>query len=352
MSWTLDTEYIEPTELTPLIRTALREMQVNRFTLSRWLPSVVIDDLNFKFIKDEGDGLVETAVYRAWDSESRIGRRVGVKTVMGELPPISEKIPLNEYDSLRIRKLSDNDPMRRAIARDAAKVAVRIAARFEVARGEALADAQVTISENGVTLDPVVFGRSASHSVTAAVLWSDHVNADPLTDLESWTQTYIDTNGNPPDRMLMARSVMSEMRQCDKVIRQVYPLAPAGSAPMVSVDQLNAVLSALDLPSIEINDARVSVDGVATRIMPDDALVMVPPPGATDAAQPTDLGALLLGTTAESMEPEYELAEGQQAGIVAATWKTKDPVRLWTHAAAVGLPIVRYPDLTLKATVR
>ncbi|MFC8658106.1 major capsid protein [Streptomyces parvus] len=351
MSWVLDTQYITPEELTPLTRVALAEQQVNAFTLARWLPNVVQDDIVYSYKRGGEGGLTETAVYRSWDTESRIGRREGVSDVMGELPPISEKIPLNEYDRLRIRNMDDNDPMRRLIARDANRLVAKIAARFEVGKGEALADARFTIKENGVDLPPVDFGRKPEHSVTAAVLWTDHANATPISDLESWVQTYIDTNGVPPNRMLMPRTVLADMRQCDQVVRQVFPLAPAGSAPMVSVEQINTVLEGMDLPPIEVNDARVSVDGVATRIMPADAIVFVPAPGATDAAQPTDLGGFLLGTTAEALEEDYEAVE-DRAGIVAATYKTREPIRLWTHAAAVGMPVLRTPNLTFKAVVR
>jgi hypothetical protein len=350
MAWVLDTEYIEPEELTAVIRRSLAEQQINTFTLGRWLPNVTIDDVTFEYNKGGTGGLAEASVYRSWDAESRIARREGVSKVMGELPPISEAIPLNEYDRLRIRNLDDNNPVRRAIARDAYRLATNIAARFEVGKGEALANAQFTINENEVVLPPVDFGRKPEHSVTAAVLWSDHANARPLDDLEAWVLVYVDTNGAPQDRMLMPRTVLAHMRQCDQVVRQVYPLAPAGSSPMVSVEQLNSVLSSLDLPSIELNDARVSVDGTPTRILPADALVFVPAPGETEAAQPTDLGGFLLGTTAESLEPEYSAVDGR-AGVVAATWKTKNPVRLWTHAAAVGMPVVREPNLTLKAKV-
>ncbi|MCU8589928.1 major capsid protein [Streptomyces sp. A13(2022)] len=350
MAWVLDTEYIEPEELTAVVRQSLAEQQINRFTLSRYLPNVAIDDITFKFSKGGTGGLAEASVYRAWDTESRIGRREGVAEVMGELPPISEKIPLNEYDSLRIRNMETTDPMRRAIARDGYRIATNIAARFELGKGEALANAQFTINENNLALAPVQFGRKAEHSVTAAVLWSSHATAKPLDDLEAWVQVYVDTNGSQPDRMIMPRTVLAHMRQCDQVVRQVYPLAPSGSSPMVSVEQLNTVLSSLDLPAIELNDARVSVDGTPTRVMPSDALVFVPAPGAEDASQPTDLGGFLLGTTAESLEPEYS-SVAERAGVVAATWKTKDPVRLWTHAAAVGMPVVREPNLTFKAKV-
>ena len=343
MSWVLDTEFIEPTQLTGVIREALADLQVNRFTLSRWLPNVEIDDINFEFVTG-GGGLAEASVYRSWDVESKIGRREGIGKVMGELPPISEKIPLNEYDRLRLRKLTRNDVLP-FIARDAERLARNIAARFELARGQALVNAQVPITELQQT---VSFGRDASHSVTAAVLWSVHDTAVPIDDLESWVQTYIDTNGVAPGVILMPRQVLLNMRQCEQVQRQVFPLAPDGSMPMVNADQVSTVLGAMGLPPIEIYDAQVKVDGTNTRVTPANSIVLLPPPSGGGL---TDLGATLLGTTAEALEPEYSLVSGEQAGIVAATWKTKDPVRLWTHAAAVGLPILREPDLTFKAQV-
>ncbi|EPH40855.1 major capsid protein [Streptomyces aurantiacus] len=346
MSWTLDTEFIEPTELTGLIRAALADLQVNRFTLSRWLPNVEIDDLAYEFTKG-GGGLAETASYRSWDAESKIGRREGIGKVMGELPPISEKILLNEYDRLRLRKLQRDDALP-FIARDAQRLARNIGARFEVVRGQALVNAQAPITELQQTVD---FGRAAGHSVVAAVLWSDHANATPIDDLESWVQTYSDTNGTAPAVILMPKAVLQHLRQCEQVIRQVFPLAPAGSAPMVNRDQVNTVLESMGLPPIELYDATVKVDGASTRITPANALALLPEPGATSAAQPTELGATLLGTTAESLEAEYSLVASEQPGIVAATFKTKDPVRLWTHAAAVGMPILREPNLTFKAQV-
>ncbi|MFJ2113116.1 major capsid protein [Streptomyces sp. NPDC087850] len=346
MSWTLDTDFIEPTALTGLIRAALADLQVNRFTLSRWLPNVTVDDIVFEFTKG-GGGLAETASYRSWDTESKIGRREGIGKVMGELPPISEKIPLNEYDRLRQRKLANSDALP-FIARDANRIATNIGARFEVARGAALVGAAVPVPELKTTVD---FGRIASHSVVAATLWSDHANATPLTDLKSWQRTYTATNGEKPAVILMPDLVLMHMSQCEQVIRQIYPLAPAGSAPMASNDQVNVVLKSMGLPLVEVYDAQVKIDGVATRITPENAIALLPEPGATTAAAPTDLGATLLGTTAESLEDEYALQPGEQPGIVAAQWKTKDPVRVWTHAAAVGIPVLREPNLTFRAQV-
>ncbi|MFF7365623.1 major capsid protein [Streptomyces sp. NPDC008125] len=346
MSWTLSTEFIEPTALTGLIRAALADLQVNRFTLSRWLPNVEVDDIVYEFVKG-GGGLAETASYRSWDTESKIGRREGIGKVMGELPPISEKIPFNEYDRLRQRKLKRTDALP-FIARDAQRIVSNIAARFEVGRGAALVGAAVPVPELKTTVD---FGRIAAHSVVAATLWSDHANATPITDLRSWKHTYEDTNGETPAVILAPSAVVENLAMCEQMIRQAFPLAPAGTAPMLSGEQVNQILRSLNLPPIEVYDARVKVDGVATRITPGNAIALLPEPGSTSAAAPTPLGATLLGTTAEALEDEYALQPGEQPGVVAAQWKTKDPVRLWTHAAAVGLPVLREPNLTFRAQV-
>jgi hypothetical protein len=346
MSWVLNTEFIEPTQLTGLIRAALADLQVNRFTLSRWLPNVEVDDIVYEFVKG-GGGLAETASYRAWDAESKIGRREGIGKVMGELPPISEKIPLNEYDRLRMRTNKREDALP-FIARDAQRIARNISARFEVARGSALVNATAEVPELQTTVD---FGRLSTHSVVAAILWTDHANATPINDLRAWKNTYEDTNGETPAVILAPTAVVENLAMCEQMIRQAYPLAPAGTAPMLNGEQVNSILRSLNLPAIETYDARVKVDGVATRITPGNSIVMLPEPGATTAGAPTDLGATLLGTTAESLEEEYGLQAGEQPGIVAAQWKTKDPVRVWTHGAAVGLPVLREPNLTLKAQV-
>jgi hypothetical protein len=344
-------DYIDPTRLTGMIRTALFDLQVNTFRLSRWLPNVNLDDVAYEFTKG-GQGLAEASVYRSWDAESPIGRREGISQVMGSLPPISEKIPLNEYERLRLRKLNDG-ALLPFIARDAQRLARNIGARFELARGDALVNGSVTLGgiSGEKVKQTVSFGRSGSHSVTAGVLWSDYDDGVPLDDLETWIATYVATNGGPPARILMPRVIAGHLRRSEQVRGQVFPLnQTVANTPTASADQVRAVLDSMDLPTVEIYDAQVKVNGSSTRVTPANKILLLPEPGPESSTQPTDLGGTLLGTTAESLEPEYGL-EGDQPGVVAAQWKTKDPVRVWTHAAAVGIPVLMNPDLTFVATV-
>jgi hypothetical protein len=347
MSWILNSDFIPPAKLTGLIRQALFDLQINKFTLSRWLPNVDIDDVQYEFTKG-GQGLAEASVYRSWDAESPIGRREGLSKVLGELPPISEKIPLGEYDRLRLRKVTD-DTLLPFIARDAQRLARNIGARLELARGDALANGSVTINENGVQ-QTVSYGRSGDHSVFAGVLWDDLDDAVPLDDLESWLQTYQNTNGEAPGKILMPLAIRSYLRRNAQIKGMVYPNVPVSGAPMVSDDAADAVFRSLGIPPIETYDAQVKVDGTAQRITPANKIIFLPAEGSSSATSPTDLGATMLGTTAEALEAEYGLV-GEQPGVVAAQYKSRDPIRLWTHAAAIALPVLREPDLTFVARV-
>ena len=140
----LTTDYITPAELTGYVRAALADLETNQFTLSRFLPSQQIDDLQYRFTRG-GEGLAEAATFRAYDAESPIGSRPGISRVTGELPPISRKIRLGEYERLRQRRA--DQAIRDAILDDATRMARTVAARVELARGEALYTGKITLNE-------------------------------------------------------------------------------------------------------------------------------------------------------------------------------------------------------------
>src|SRR5690606_34436931 len=120
----LTTDYIEPAELTGYVREALADLEQNRFTLSRYLPSRTIDDLHYRFNRG-GEGLAEAATFRAYDAESPIGGRPGLTRVTGELPPISRKVRLGEFDRLRLRQAADDDVVN-SIFNDAERMALAV----------------------------------------------------------------------------------------------------------------------------------------------------------------------------------------------------------------------------------
>ncbi|MFI6444719.1 major capsid protein [Kitasatospora sp. NPDC050543] len=343
----LNTDFVDPAVLTGYVRAAEADRSENQFSLDRFLPNSFVDDLEFRFNRG-GEGLTEAATYRAYDAESPIGGRAGVSRVTGELPPLSRKIRLTEYDRIRQRALDrQGDEMTRALLRDGVRMTRSIGARMELARGDALVNGKVSIAENGVSAS-VDFGRNAAHSVTAATVWSDPA-AHILTDLRTWRETYKDTNdGDEPGAALTSQKVFNTMLLNSDFRALLASLV--GTPSIITEASVRQVLAAHGLPPIYIYDAKVRVGGVATRIIPEDRFLFLPAPAS--GPDGTDLGATLWGTTVEATDSRYGLAGTSDApGVVAGVYETEDPKTLWTKAGAIGLPILANPDLSFVADV-
>lgn len=341
----LNTDYVDPAELTGYTREALANLPRNQFLLAQWLPNRTVDDLDYRFLRG-GEGLVEAANYRAYDTEAQIAARPGVTRVHGELPPISRKIRLGEYARLKQRKLDQK--LGDQIFTDAERMMRAIAARYELARGSALVSGQLVLNENGVqaTID---FGRDAGNTVTAGTVWSDPA-ATILSDLLTWRAAYIAINdGREPEALLTSEQVIAAMLRNTEF--RALLATTAGTPSIVSRSAVDEVLRAHGLPPIQEYNASVRVNGAVTRVVPSDRVLMLPAAGDPNDEQGTELGASLWGTTAEALSADYQIDEEEAPGIVAGAYETKDPVAMWTKASAIGVPILANPNLSFCADV-
>lgn len=334
-------DLIDPQDLQGFVR----NLEFPEFALGQFLPQRDVADLEYRFIRN---GLIDqdVAPFRSFDTESPIGRRQGITRVTGELPPISKKIRLGEEQRLRMEALrsGDNSGLVAQIYDDAAQMARSVQARLEQARGQALVEGQVVLNENGVQAT-VNFGRAGGHTVAPATLWSDTANSDPVADLMGWIETYVNTNGVAPGRILTSTAVVSNLLKNAKI--RNYAATVLGAPQRVSRAALDQTLTDYALPAIETYDVSVRVNGVATRVIPADRVILLPPDGET-------LGATLFGVTAEALELRAAgvIVREQEPGITAVVDRTTDPVATWTKAAAIALPVVGNPDLTLVADVQ
>lgn len=335
-------EFVTPAELTGYARAALADRPENQPQLAQWLPYQTVDDLTYRFTRNIG-GLTEAAAYRAWDSEPRFGRREGIARVSGELPPLGRQMLLNEYDQLKLRNATAE--VRSLLLRDARRLALQINARLEIARADALVNGSVTIAEEGVEAS-VDFDRSASHRVTATTLWSDP-NADPITDMDTWMETYNDSNGTMPGSILTSTRVARILRRNAALQGQVFPGNTNRRLTQADVD---AYLADQGWPPITTYDAKFRVGGADVRAISDDLLLLLPGPVAKNGDN--DMGATLLGTTLESQEADYGIGEGEMPGLVVGAFKNSTtPIQVITIAAAIGIPILANPDLSFVADV-
>lgn len=342
----LTSNYVYPTEITGYVREALADFNINQFTLSRFLPDDPIDDIDYR-IASGGTGLADAAVYRSYDAESPVGRRQPLQSLTGQLPPISLKARLGEFDRLKLRKLTD-DKIREALFNDAKKLTKDVAARVELARGQTLATGTTPIPELEVTIN---WGRAGAHTVTAGTLWSN-TSSDPLSDLMTWRDTYLATNGIDPGTILVSRQTWNYMLRNQALRNQVFggtaQYVGGNQSSIVNQNQLNVVLESQGLPQITLYQSQVNVNGSATRVIPSNVVLLLPP--ASDGVGDDQLGATLWGTTAESMDPRYGM-EGDEPGIVAGEYSEDDPISVWTKVAGINLPVLANPNLSFAATV-
>jgi hypothetical protein len=343
---------VDPQELIGYVRSAQLEEERNRLTLSQYLPNDFTPDGDIEYrvirgnLRDQ-----DAATVRAWDTEAPIAARQGVSKIMGELLPVSRKIPLGEEERLRLRGLergltgSANTQLVDAIYNDAENMAKAVANRFELFRGEVLEKGTITLNENGVAPPVVDFGRSGTHTVTAGTLWSDTTNSDPVANMQAWVQTYINSNGVAPAFALTSTAVIGNVMRNAK-IKALVGVA-VGGPQLITVDLVNATFQAFGLPQMVPYDTVVRVAGSQVRPIAANKLILMPPAGEP-------LGSTLFGTTAEAIElaEARAIANDQCPGMVAIPMKEVDPVRTWTLATAVGFPVLTNPDLTFTATVQ
>lgn len=331
-------DLIDPAELVGVVRS----LEFPRFTLNGLFPDDLREAVDYSYGRGNADTL-NAAPMRAYDAEAPIGFRPGLTRVSGQLPPISQKIPLTEGDRLLLQQLRNDgtisDELTDSVFADAARMVRSVAARIELARGDALTDGIITINENGMqfTID---FGVPAGHKVTAGATWANAAT-DIIGHIQSWVETYVDTNGAPPERSLASTKVFGYL------VRNTGVREAVGAGARVTDEDINSLFVSMGLPRIERYDVSVyNAAGTKTRVIPDDRFIMLP-------GEDEVVGTTQYGVTAEALELVGEglIDAGEAPGVVAVVWKTKDPVHIWTKGAAIALPIIVNPDLVFSADV-
>lgn len=336
----LDDTYIDAAELTGYVREALADLPENQYVLNQFLPDNLVDEIDWRAQLGQG-GLNRMAQFRAWDAESPItGRAYRLENISGELPPISEKKKLGEYERLKLRNLN-NPRIRAAIEDDAVEMALAIHTRMEYARGELLSTGKVTIEENGLILQ-ADFGRAANHTQTAPILW-DTAGSDPLADLLAWVKIYKDTNGFKPARIMTEDDVLFTLMRNETIKAMTLP--SGSTQQIVTLDAVEALFRSFGLPPMVTYEAQVlAFDGSPHYLLPRGELLFVPPANQ-------EIGRTLWGVTAEALDSDYRIDQTEAPGIVVGSYSSKDPVALWTKASAIGLPIAPGINLTMSARV-
>lgn len=342
----LYTDLIDPATLSGYARAALADYEQRRGTLARWLPNREIADVVARFVAGQ-TGLIDVAKFRAYDAEPEIGKRPAGKRVTIEMPALGQNIPVSEYEQLRARGGTVTDEAALATVLSATRVVAHaVSDAIEQMRGIVLYTGKATINQdNYISEDD--FGRAAGHTITAPALWSVAAT-DALGQLQTWSDTYVDANGEAPGAIVMSTRAVRALGNLDQMATQLLN----GGSRKAALDEVQRIVDGAGLPPIYLYDRKVSVGGTPTRVIPDDRVLLLPAPVETDAWQDTELGATFWGRTLTASDPEWEIADVEQPGVVAGVYRNpKPPMGLEVISDAIGLPVLANANLSFAVDV-
>ena len=346
------TELVEPVELTGYARARLEdyERQQNG-SLAKFLPNEFLNDIVARFTVG-GTGLQPVAEFLSYDAETPLASLPGAQRVTIELPKLGLKMRVSEYEQLRARGNLANVVLRTSVERITERLTDAISDRLEYERGYAIENASLLIDDETGFKQTGDWERDPAHEVDAnsdtpqAAYWNE-TGSDPIENLIAWKEQYIATNGFAPGAILTSTHVLTILQRHASL--RVLASSLAGAPQIVTINEVNGALAAYGLPPIQVYDRQVNFRGTVVKVLSPEYLFMLPSPGGTVGG--VKLGATYFGTTLEASEPEYGIEALERPGIVVGTWKTRDPIAVWVHSAAIGLAVLGDANLTLRAQV-
>ena len=336
---------VEPDALTAFVREVPTPSQLS---LSNLFPERLEDDNKINFAEIVRTN--RTARFRSYDGRIHVSERDAGTEKFVKLPPLSSSLSLGEYERLQLEFARNGGTNQQALARavynDGENLTREIRNRMEQAWGDVLTDGKLTINENGL-VNEADFGVPAAHLVAPATAWTDLAGATLLSDLIDWLDVYQATNGFAPGAMRPSQRVLRLMQRNAEIINAVH--GAAAGRTRVNLTELNDLFGAEGLPPVaRPYDTQVDVDGVSTRVIPDDRLLFTPP-------NIEDLGYTAYGVSATALElvdsNQSDMSFEDAPGIVGVVEKTGPPYRQFTYVDAVGMPILANARLLLVADV-
>jgi hypothetical protein len=283
------------------------------------------------------------ARYRSYDGRIHVSERDGGSGKRVRIMPLSTSLNESEFERVQ-REIQRNRGtnfarLEQAIYNDSTRLTREVLNRLELAWGDTLSDGILTISEGGIggTAGTADYGVPANQKTTVGVSWASFGTSTVISDLQAALDIYITANGFPPGSILTSDLTQRRMRQSNEVVDMVY--GTADTRTRVRQDDLTNLL-ATELRGLQLReayDASFDVDGVTTRTIPDDKVILLPP-------NLDDLGSTVWGVSATALElvdsSQSDLSFEEAPGIVGVVEKVGPPYRSFTFVDGTAMPVL------------
>lgn len=325
------TDIITPVEATAVARLRQAELEAEKGRLSRFLPNVFVPTTHVKF-KVGSFGLVDNARYRSFNAPPEIGRGETFADQVVSLPAISREEEIDELTQMEMASLPD-DQIRKSVEAAIRRSVEAIVQTQEATRGQVIHRGIAATNQPNFYLNDN-FNRAPELTVTAAKLWSD-TTADGLGNLSAWMDVYSQFNrGDEPGCILMSRAAFSAFSN----LSQFRTVLAGGASRPPMAGEVNGIIEAAGLPQIELYNRSTS----AGLVLPKEYIYFLPQPVDPFAEEGSALGATYWGRTLSSTKQGFNIAAGEQPGIVVGAFQEQGiPPLTKVQADSIGLPVAR-----------
>jgi len=343
------TDLIDPVEATGIARDEQYVIEQARGgTLARFLPNVFVPSDHVKFYPGS-NGLVDAARYRAFNSPPEIGKGAPSKASTIDLPAISRNEPIDELTQKELARLSD-DRIRKSIESAIRRNVQAISQRQELARGKVINAGVLLVDEDNFYINDI-FGRDAGLSVSAGSgqWWADAA-VDRISALSAWNDVYAGfNNGVGAGRLVFGSRAAYNAFAAGNQFKTL--VGASASRPPLASEVEGYVVSA-GLPTYEIYDRRVSVDGTLTSVLDPKKVYLLPEPTETDNEDGGVLGATYWGLTVSAGFESWGIEPDEQPGIVCGVFKDERVgASVEVQGDSVGEPVLANPNASMAIQV-
>lgn len=282
-------------------------------------------------------GLPVALKLSAFDVKAIPRARIGMEKMSTDMPFFKESMYIDEEMRQELNKVMESgnsmyiDAVMNRIFDDSTTLLEAARVARERMRMQLITTGEISLASNGQAYD-YDYGLDATiQKVDASTSWAT-TSADIIGDIRGWQDAIEDETGIRPNRAVCSRKTWTYILK-NLPIKKTIAVMSDGTE-YLSDNKLRTYLAEeLDLTVTIYNKRYMAENGTATKYIPDDTFILLPP---------GNLGNTWFGTTPEESDLMSSSAVENVAivdtGVAVTTTKQTDPVNVEIKVTQICLP--------------